>query len=61
MSTDYSKTLLRKGTLKTHGGVAIPGHMLRRKSGTSDEEAAILLSYDKTGAHHAHGAKMRAE
>ena len=43
MSSEYSKTLLRKGALKTHGGNAIPRHALQRKTGTSEEEAASLL------------------
>ena len=61
MRGEYSKTLLRKGALKTHGGDAIPRHALRRKSGTSDEEEATLLDPGpgKGGEPPSGGAKTR--
>jgi len=61
MSSPYSKTLLRKGTPKTHGGHAIHRHAARRKAGASDEEEAILFAPVKSGAKPLHGAKMRSE
>lgn len=58
MSTEYSKTLLRKG--KAQGG-HIHRHAPRRKGGTTGEEEAILLAPGRTTARPPHGAKMRSE
>ena len=43
MSTGYSKTLLRKGVVKSHGGHGAQRHAPRHKGGTSGEEEALLL------------------
>lgn len=63
MSSGYSKTLLRKGAVKSHGGHGGHQHAPRRKGGTSDEEEALLLGglHGKHPARPPHGAKMRAE
>jgi hypothetical protein len=63
MSTEYSKTLLRKGALKTHGGNAIPRHALQRKTGTSDEEEAALLDAPRrdAGSMPPNRARLRGE
>ncbi len=73
MSTGYSKTLLRKGGLKSNAGHSVHHHAPRRKGVTTEEEDALLHSQDKSHASHAshasqtshtrphHGAKMRAE
>ena len=50
MSHEHSKTLLRKGALKTSGGNAIPRHALQRKTGTSEEEEASLLDAPRNDA-----------
>ena len=63
MSNEYSKTLLRKGALKTHGGQAIPRNALQRKTGTTDEEASTLLDAPRSEppALPANRARLRGE
>ncbi len=61
MSTGYSKTLLRKGALKPHGGHPGHRHAHKGKGGATGEEEAILFAPVKHGARPPHGAKMRAE
>ncbi len=62
MNHDHSKTLLRKGALKTHGGHAIPRHGLQRKTGTSHEEESVLLNpAPRDTAPPANRARMRSD